>query len=144
MQSNNSQISIQKGHFLHPCFCTPGGTQADAASHYFVSQIKEQYSFLLNDHKSFKESFWAENQTWSNMDVKNKKCVHRVPIKLANYQTIENEAATIDRNGKGSYKTIASEKSKNKIKVPVKIKREVGELTKERRKYVTKFEEIIL
>ena len=76
--------------------------------------------------------------------MENKESVQRLPITLLHYHTIENEASKIDRTGKVSYETIAFEWSKKEIKVPVKKKREEGELTKERRKYVTKFEEIII
>ena len=78
------------------------------------------------------------------MNVKSKKTIHRVPIKLVNCQTIENEASKIDRISKGSCGTKASEGCKRKMKVPIQIKREGGKLSKEREKYMSKFEEIII
>jgi hypothetical protein len=77
-----------------------------------------------------------------NMEVKNKKSVHRVPITFVNYQN--NEAPKRERRDKDFCETIAIKGCEQKKKVPVKIKREEVELKKTRRKYVTKFEEIII
>ena len=76
-----------------------------------------------------------------NMNVKNSKNIHRVPIQLVDCQTTENnsEMNIICKDFCG---TKASEGCKNKIKVPIKIKRE--ELSKEKGKYMSKFKEIMI
>ena len=79
-----------------------------------------------------------------NMDVKNKKSVYRVPIKLASCQTIEKEASQRDIIGKGSSETRVPDGYKRNMKIHVKIKRQEGEPAKERRKFVTKIEEIMI
>ena len=101
MQSDDTQIFIQKGYFPHPCFHTPGSTQSHAPSHYFLSQ-KETSSFSYGDQKSYLTSFYQmDTQTpQRSVDGKNKKSAHRVPIRLVNCQTIKNEASKIDRLGK--------------------------------------------
>ena len=78
------------------------------------------------------------------MDVKNKKSVYRVPIQLASYQTIEKEASQRDIIGKGSSETRVPDGYKRNMKIHVKIKRQEGEPAKERRKFVTKIEEIMI
>ena len=79
-----------------------------------------------------------------NMDVQNKKSVYRVPIQLASYQTIEKEASQRDIIGKGSSETRVPDGYKRNMKIHVKIKRQEGEPAKERRKFVTKIEEIMI
>jgi hypothetical protein len=77
------------------------------------------------------------------MNVKNTKNIHRVPIQLVDCQTIENNSK-INKIGKYFCGTKASEGCKKKMKVPIKIKREGGELSKENEKNMSKFEEIII